>query len=199
MNNFTRRLVQRLALAAMSALTLLPLKGQAHCDTMDGPVVRDARAALEMGDVTPALKWIRPDAEAEIRASFQKTLVVRAKGVEAKEMADQYFFETLVRVHRAGEGAPYTGLKPGGSEVEPGVMMADKALEKGSADQLIKTVLAHADKSIRQRFAETVQARKDKDKSVEAGRIYVEHYVTFIHYIEALVGAVHGAGVEHAH
>jgi hypothetical protein len=43
---------------------------------------------------------------------FTKTLAVRKQSKEAKELADMYFFETLVRIHCAGEGAPYTGLKP---------------------------------------------------------------------------------------
>jgi hypothetical protein len=91
--------------------------------------MQTARIALEKGDVTPLLKWVQPDDENEIRVAFQKTLAVRAKGAEAKDLADMYFFETLVRIHRAGEGAPYTGLKPG-EAVDPAVALADKALER---------------------------------------------------------------------
>jgi len=82
----------------------------AHCDTLDGPVVTEGKTALEKGDVTPVLKWVKKEYESEIRTAFEKTLVVRSKGLEASELADMYFFETLVRLHRAGEGAPYTGL-----------------------------------------------------------------------------------------
>ena len=170
---------------------------QAHCDTLDGPVVADARAALEKADITPILKWVRPEAEGEIREAFRKTLAVRAGGSDARDLADRWFFETLVRVHRAGEGAPYTGLKPAGSEVDPGIVMADRALLSGSVDELAKTVSAHADQSIRQRFQRVRDAAKTKDKSVEAGREYVEAYVVFIHYVEALITAVHGSA--HAH
>jgi hypothetical protein len=97
---------------------IIPGIASAHCDTLDGPVVMTAKAALEKGDVTPVLKWVRKEDEKEIREQFKKTLTVRAKGPEAKELADMYFFETLVRIHRAGEGAPYTGLKSAGM-VEP--------------------------------------------------------------------------------
>ena len=38
----------------------------AHCDTLDGPVVKTARAALEKGDVTPILKWVTNEYETEI-------------------------------------------------------------------------------------------------------------------------------------
>jgi hypothetical protein len=111
----------------------------AHCDTLDGPVVATARTALDKGDVTPLLKWVRLEEEKKIRAAFQKTLAMRAKGSEAKEFADMYFFETLVRIHREGEGAPYTGLKPG-EAIDPAVALADKALEKGNVDKLVNVL-----------------------------------------------------------
>src|SRR5512146_166140 len=111
---------------------LLPRTAVAHCDTMDGPVVKAAQLALRAGDATPVLKWVPKADEAQIRALFERTLKVRALSPEARELADNYFFETLVRVHRAAEGEPYTGLKPAGTEVEPGIALADKALQMGS-------------------------------------------------------------------
>lgn len=93
---------------------------RAHCDTLDGPVVAAARVALDKGDNTPVLKWIRAGQEAEVRTAFEQALVERTKGPEARELADRYFFETLVRVHGAGEGAPYTGLKPAGIKIPLG-------------------------------------------------------------------------------
>jgi len=100
----------------------------AHCDTLDGPVVETAKKALASGDVTPLLKWVSADDEKMIRTAFQKTLEVRKLGPQARNLADMYFFETLVRIHRAGEGAPYTGLKPG-TAVDPAVALADKGSE----------------------------------------------------------------------
>jgi hypothetical protein len=157
----------------------------AHCDTFDGPVVTTARMALEKGDVTPVLKWVRKDDEAGIKDIFNKTLIVRGKGKEAKELADMYFFETLVRIHRAGEGAPYTGLKPAG-QVEPSVAAADKALETGSADGLVKLVNDAAAAGIREHFAKVKEAKKHADESVDKGREYVAAYVAFTHYVERL-------------
>jgi hypothetical protein len=157
----------------------------AHCDTLDGPVVKTAKAALDKGDVTPILKWVKKDHEKEIKDLFQKTLIVRTKGKEAKELADMYFFETLVRIHRAGEGAPYTGLKPAGA-VEPAVLEADKALESGSVDKLVKLVTETSAKGIRERFHKAYEAKKHADHNVEAGRAFVEAYVQFTHYVERL-------------
>jgi len=177
------------------AMLLKPVAAGAHCDTLDGPVVNTARAALEAGDVTPVLKWVKAEQDAEIREAFNRTLAVRKLGPDAKKLADNYFFETLVRLHRAGEGAPYTGLKPAG-EVEPPIAAADKALENGSVDELISRVQPEVEAGIRERFVRVIETGKHKDDSVEAGREYVEAYVVFAHYIEGLHNAI-GGGAEH--
>ena len=167
----------------------------AHCDTMNGPIIPEARAALDKGDVTPILKWIKKDNEAEIRAAFTKAVAVRAKGQAAKELADQYFLETLIRLHRADEGAPFTGIKD--EPVEPIVAMADKALTEGSADDLAKKLSGHLAAAIKEKFARALEARKNKDKSVEAGREYVEAYVIYTHYVENIHNAILAAGAHH--
>ena len=92
----------------------------AHCDSLDGPVIKEAQLALEKGDVRELLKWVTKEHEKDIRSAFAQSLSVRTKGKEARELADRFFFETLVRVHRAGEKAPYTGLKPAGIIVPAG-------------------------------------------------------------------------------
>lgn len=176
-------------------LWVIPQVAGAHCDTMEGPVVNAAKIALEKGDVTPVLKWVRKDDEKEIRELFQTTMVVRTKGKEARELADMYFFETLVRIHRAGEGAPYTGLKSG--PVEPIIQDADRALESGSADQLVKHVLETVAAGIRERFNRMKEAKKHADESIEKGREFVEAYVEYTHYVERLHMDAVSAGEHH--
>ena len=168
----------------------------AHCDTVDGPVVATARTALDKGDVTPLLKWVRPEEENEIRAAFQKTLAMRAKGSEAKEFADMYFFETLVRIHRTGEGAPYTGLKPG-EAIDPAVALADKALENGKVDKLVNVLTNAMANGIRERFQHARETQKHADDSVAAGREFVESYVVFTHYVEGLHGLIKAGAAHH--
>lgn len=187
----------------ITAVVISPGRSFAHCDTLGGPVIETARIALEKGDVTPLLKWVRADKEKEIQAAFQKTLAIRAKGAEAKEFADMYFFETLVRIHRAGEGAPYRGLKPA-EAIDPAVALADKALEKASVDKLINVLTNAMAKGIRDRFARAYEKQKHADDSVAAGREFVESYVIFTHYVEGLhglikAGAAHHAEVEQGH
>ena len=167
------------------SIWFIPNISGAHCDTLEGPVVKAAKVALEKGDVTPVLKWVKKEHEKEIREIFKKTLAVRTKGPEGKELADMYFFETLVRIHRAGEGAPYTGLKPG-EAIEPVIAEADKALESGSVDNLIKILTNDMSKGIRERFARAQETKKHTDENVEAGREFVEAYVEFTHFVERL-------------
>jgi hypothetical protein len=172
--------------ATAGLMILLPPGVRAHCDTLDGPVVREARRALEAKDVTPVLKWVSPEAEGEIREAFVRTLAVRSLGPEPQALADRFFFETLVRIHRAGEGAPYTGLKPAGSEIDPAILASDEALETGSVDGLVKMIVADVESGLRKRFAHASGARAHAGHSVEAGRAFVAAYVEFTHYTERL-------------
>jgi hypothetical protein len=185
----------RLVLALAVGALLSAAVARAHCDTLDGPVVTEARAALAAGDVTPLLKWVRSEDEPEIRAAFARTLAVRSGGDAARELADTWFFETLVRVHRTGEGAPYTGLEPAGTAVDPAVRLADRALETGSTAALVEGVTSSVREGLERRFAEASARRKHAAESVEAGRAYVASYVEFVHYAERL----HQAAVGSAH
>ena len=159
-----------------------PYKASAHCDTLDGPVVQDARKAIETRDITPVLKWVRPKEEKSVRAAFRKVLADTTKN---PVIAEQKFFATLVKIHRAGEGAPFTGLKPAGA-VEPAVAEADKAVMSGSADALVKLVTDDIAEGIRKRYERAAATYRHKDESVAHGREFVEAYVIFTHYVERL-------------
>lgn len=170
-------------IAAAVALTFaIPNNAAAHCDTLDGPVIQDAHKALEAKDITPVLKWVKAKDEKAVKAAFQKALA--AKGANAEAVHNK-FFATLVKIHRAGEGAPFTGLKPAGA-VEPAVAEADKALASGSADALVKLVTDDITAGIKKRYERAAAAYKHKDESVAHGREFVEAYVQFTHYVEKL-------------
>lgn len=183
------------ALFSISSVLLGIGNAQAHCDTTEGPIIPEAMAALEKRDITPILKWIKINDEAEIRTAFAKTIAVRGKGKEIKELADQYFLETLVRVHRAGEGAPYTGIKD--EALDPFFVMTDDALASGSADKMIGMISNHMAEAIKAKFEHALQASKHKDKSVEAGREFVEAYVTYMHYVEHVYAAITSSADPH--
>jgi len=193
-----RRLATALAAAAFMTL-LLPSGARTHCDTMDGPVVVAAKHALETGDVNLVLIWVQKKDEPAIREAFQKTLTVRSLNPEARAVADLYFFETLVRIHRAGEGVAYTGLKPAGTAVEEGIDAADKAIASGSADQLIHHLEMALRRNVMAQFEDVKRKREYPAPNLDAGRDYVAAYVRFIHYVEGLHTALMQTAGDHLH
>lgn len=190
-------LLAGLALAMLSAPSMV----QAHCDSLDGPVIQAAQAALAKGDVTPVLMWIKADDETAIRTTFARALEVRKLSPAAADLADTYFFETLVRIHRAGEGESFTGLKPAGS-AEPALVAADQALEAGDVAGLTEDLQKRVATGLKQRFDRAQEAKEHAAHNVEAGRAYVAAYVGFIHYFESLQTMAErpaGHGAEHQH
>jgi hypothetical protein len=182
--------------AALLAATALAWGGaaQAHCDTLDGPVVGQARTALESGNVNLVLGWVQPAGEAEVRHAFEQAVAVRRAGGAARDLADRFFFETLVRVHRAGEGAPYTGLKPAG-RIEPEIAAADAALRTGQLAPVAKTIAQQTEHGLHQRF-EAARASLPRDPAdVPAARKHVGAYVQYVHYVEGLSRAAEGGAV----
>jgi hypothetical protein len=156
---------------------------------MDGPVVKAAQKALEAGNVNLVLIWVQKTDEIEVRKVFEQTMTVRKLSLEARTLADRYFFETLVRIHRVGEGAAYTGLKPAGRDLGPAIPAADKALEVGSVEPLLKLLSDAVQAGATEHFKHAV-AKKNFDKNnIEAGREYVKAYVEFVHYVERIYQA----------
>lgn len=171
----------------------------AHCDSMEGPVVKASQKALETGNINYVLVWVRAEDEPVITTLFYKVNEVRTLSPEAKELADMYFFETVVRVHRMGEGVGYTGLKPAGYQPEEGIEAADVAIAENS----LVPIYAHLDEEQSPKIKEyfnDVQSKKDYDvNDLKAGREYVEAYVHFIHYVEALFEGKEALDSHHEH
>jgi uncharacterized protein DUF6448 len=174
-----------LVVVMLVAFALAPThEARAHCDTLNGPVVSAARIALRTNDVTPVLKWVRESEEPEVRRAFQKTIAVRSLNAAAEELADRFFFETLVRLHRLGEGEPYTGLQAT-ADLDESVEGADHALRTGNVEPLERMVSERVAKGVRARFARARDLQRHADDSVAAGRRYVAAYVDFIHFVDA--------------
>ncbi len=179
-------------LAFLAALMLIMSTGVtlAHCDTMDGPVIKDARLALSENNINYALKWIQEADEAELKEAFDLTMKVRKLGPEAQTLADRYFFDTLVRIHRMGEGVGFTGVKPAGTPVDERILAADKAIEAGNLTPLAGKVPVEKKHELHILF-DRVMALKNYDiNNVKAAREYVAAYVSFFKFAE---------GEEHAH
>ena len=181
----------KMVVAAIFAVgLLLGTRGaQAHCDGLDGPVVSAAQRALQTGNVNLVLIWVRAQDADEIKKAFQDTVAMRKLSPQAQAFADRSFFETLVRIHRAGENAPYTGLKPAGRDLGPAIPAADKAIESGSESALIQLVTEKVHDGLRTHFQEVLEKKNFAPDDVAAGREFIEAYVTYIHYVERLYEA----------
>lgn len=192
--------LRKTVIAAFSLAAVLgwAAPAQAHCDTLDGPVVSAARQALETGNVNLALVWVQAKDETELRRAFEKAAAARKAGGAAKELADTYFYETLVRVHRAGEGAPYTGLKPAG-EIEPPIAAADKALASGQLQPVGKLITQRVEAGLHKEFDAAMAKKNYRPDDVAAGREFVNAYVEYVHYVEKLYDAAGTAAAPHAH
>ena len=178
---------KRLIVIVIAIALMLPAStALAHCDWINGPVVADARTALAKGNITPVLRWIPAGSEAEIRDAFKRTLAARSANDQARDLADQWFFETVVRVHRASEGEPFTGLKGADYQPDAGIEIADHAIEADSLADVEATLTTAIRSGLRKRFSEVIEAKKHADESVDAGRHFVHAYAEFIHYVDAL-------------
>lgn len=170
----------------IASLLLLPVRTAAHCDGIDGPVVSAARKALQTGDSRHVLVWVQENDEEEIQRAFDQAIAIRKLGSEAADLADRFFFETVVRVHRRGEGAPFDGLKPAGQDLGPAIPAADHALETGNVDDLVKLLREKIEQGVRDRFRAVNDKKGFKVEDVHGGREYVEAYVAYIHFVERL-------------
>jgi hypothetical protein len=174
-----------------------------HCDSMDGPVVTAARRALEAGKVELVLPFVPANGDAEIRAAFERVLPLRQSNADAWETAQLWFFETVVRIHRAGEGAPYTGLKPAGLSVGPVIPLAEHAIETGSSDQLadfLGDVLHH---QLKHRLDAIQELGPLRTRSLDDERNYVEAMLglqVYSHHLyQAMIATDHHESGTHSH
>ncbi|MET7377701.1 DUF6448 family protein [Streptomyces sp. NPDC005526] len=170
-----------------------------HCDSLDGPVVTAAREALVKQDVDLVLPYVYEEGEADVREAFRLAVEARAAGATARDVADRWFFETVVRVHRAGEGAPFTGLKPAGLDVGPVIPAAERAVETGSAEELTRLLCDIVREQVEDRHRRVVECKEHAADGVGAARAYVEATLgleVWAHHLyrQALAAAHEGTG-----
>jgi hypothetical protein len=161
---------------------VFPQAAAAHCDTLDGPVVAAARDALDTGDFAAIAIWVKAPQEYALQSAFRHTLAVRKLGPEARDLADRYFFETAVRLHRESEGEPYTGLKPAGSG-NAAVLAMERALASGDDRALVELLVSQVRAGTNARFRDVAENRVRRRGDIEAGRLYVARYIALVHYV----------------
>lgn len=186
-----------LLVTAFLTIIIATIDLSAHCDSYDGPVIKDAEKALETNNVNLVLKWVTKEQEKEITTLFQKTYDLRNGDKGVYEILEKHFFETLVRLHRETEGAPYTGLKPAGTTKQI-IQMTDKALKENNVEDFLVKLNNHIDKIIRKKYEKVSELNKVKDNSVEEGREFVAAYVDYTHTVEAIHDIIEHGGGSHA-
>ena len=192
--------VMAIFLAALIIMILLPKKVSAHCDTMDGPTVADGIKAMETGNVNYVLKWVQPEYEKEIIDKFNLSMKVKGLSPEARKISEQYFFSELVRLHRAGEGVSFDGLKPSGTPIDEKVLAADKSIALGNLSPLEGLIDDEKMPELKERFEKAISLKDFDVNNVEAGREYVEAYVKFFKFAEGEEEHdAHGSVSEHHH
>ncbi len=167
----------------------------AHCDSYDGPVIQDAYKALESNNIGLVLKWISKEQEPQVKELFDATYKLRGGNKEVYALVEQHFLETLVRLHRETEGAPYTGLKPAGT-TKPIIKMSDAAIESHNPDKMITALNNHIGEVLREKYEKVEKLDKVKNSSPEKGREYVDAYVDYTHTVEGLHDIIEG---QHSH
>lgn len=130
------KLTKKTLFAASTVLTLgvgllFPTSAQAHCDTPDGPVAAALTLALEEDNFNYIANWVLEEDEAELLEVFNLSTSVMdaSESEDASHLAERYLLENLVRIHRAGEGAPYTGISH--EPIAKEVAAADASIEAG--------------------------------------------------------------------
>ncbi|MGV8962081.1 MAG: DUF6448 family protein [Candidatus Saccharimonadaceae bacterium] len=186
------------ALALIAILFLGTQNTFAHCDSYDGPVIKEAQQALATNNVNLVLKWVSSADEPEITSLFKKTNELKKGDKEVYAIVEKHFLETLVRLHRATEGVGYTGLKPAGS-ASPIIIMADNAIETKSIDDLLSKFTAHIEKVVREKFVKVQDLSLVKNESLEKGRAYVAAYVDYTHTLEEMHGIIEHGPEAHQH
>lgn len=170
----------------------------AHCDTMSGPVAVAARESLQTEDFKPVQIWVGKEQEKELRDNFEQCLTVYKQGGRARELAEKYFIETAIRLHRAAEEMPFTGVKPA-QPLPSDIAAAEKALEKEDAKIITDLLTEELATETQKWFKKAIQAKKHKDENVKAGREWVDAYVKYVIYVHGLhqkikAGPKHGVG-----
>jgi hypothetical protein len=190
----------RLAFIAL-AVVAVPAPARAHCDAIDGPVASAAVRALDQRNVNLVLPYVAAESEAELVAAYGKAAAVRSTDSAAREVADRWFMETAVRLHRAGEKAPYTGLKPAGQDHGPAIRAAERALQSGKVAPVLDLLSQHVEHGIVGRFGHAAHAPRPaglaSHADVAQARERVRAELGFIEYVEHVYRAVEPA--QHGH
>jgi hypothetical protein len=175
---------------------------RAHCDAEDGPVANAVKKALETGNINLVLPYAPASAEAELKATFAEARKVRTLGSDARKLADRSFLQTTIRLHRAGEGATFTGIKPAGINYGPMIPAAERAIETGNPETIKAVLIEGIDHVLGEKLAHVRELRKVTSEpanydEVAPARERISAELGFITFAEGVHQAVLGKTAPH--
>lgn len=194
-------ILRKIACLMIFSLALLALDSAnvwGHCNRENGPVAKDARKALEKEDFQKIAIWVSKGQADELRTKYKECLNVYEKGGKSRKLAESYFVETAIRLHRKSEGMAFTGVKPA-SPLPPDIAKAEKALKTGELNPLIDFLSQELKQKTQKWFRNAMQAKKHKNENLGKGREWVDAYVKYVIYVHGLyqtiqAGPKHGMG-----
>ena len=127
---------------------------------------------------------------------------MRTLSQQTRSLADEAFLEAAIRLHREGEGACYTGVKPAGIDYGPVIPAAEHAVETGDLVKLRAILVDEIDHALRERLVVVQKLPKSsKDpkeaKDVPAARKRVSAELDFITFAESIRQAALGRFAKH--
>jgi hypothetical protein len=197
-----RRMIVARTLLAGGLLLAGHAAAAAHCDSLDGPVAKAVEQALETGNLHLVMPYAPASAEAELNAAFLEARKVRMLGADARKLADRSFMETAIRLHRAGEGAPFTGLKPAGVDYGPAIPAAERTVETGDLQHVKSVLFAELEHALAERLAHvrelrTAPAAPNTYAEVAPARERISAELGFVTFAEAVRQVLHGHAPAH--
>lgn len=184
------------ALVAILGMSVFASSAYAHCDLESGPVAVAAKQALKTNDVNKVLIWVSEEQEQELTATYRQAKAVYAKGGASKTLAEQYFMENSVRLHRLAEGMSYTGLKPAQAAPEV-IQIAERSLDTGNLAPTNDLLVSMTKDKVSHYFEQARAAQKQSNGDVTSGREAMDAYVRYVTFVEHLhetieAGPAHG-------
>lgn len=169
-----------------------------HCDSLDGPVASAARTAIERVNVFYALPWVPKESEDEVREAFEHVMHAREQQPDARRVADRWFIETVVRLHRVGEGSSYEGLRPAGADPGPAVRLAERAIADGDAEELGEFLEEEMEDALESMLERVLRTAKADPRDTAAMRRHVREKLAFLRLAEEIHRLLSG-GESHGH
>jgi hypothetical protein len=159
-------------------------------DITNGSVMDAAKMALDTGNVNYVLIWVPEASENKLKNLFAKTVCERRDRKDVQDIAFDWYFETVNRLHRAGEGTLYTCMNLAGLDERSVVPKVKRVIETGEAEEIIGFIPKTQEHDFRHRFRHVMEKKNYDVNNVVDGRAYVAAFTDFIVYLHHIYTSI---------